>query len=93
MRERALQGMWPQLWVILSLNRGQPKGCTGPYNESGFGKTPGNTKGSWLVLGGRAALRQLDFGEGRVIENHLKDADSGETDPRIKEVGQRGTGK
>lgn len=43
--------MWPQLGMILSLHNGQPKGCSGPYNESGFGKTPGHAKGSWLVLG------------------------------------------
>lgn len=43
--------MRPRLGMILSLHNGQPNGCSGPYNESGFGKTPGNAKGNWLVLG------------------------------------------
>ena len=49
-------------------------GCPGPHNESGFGKTPGNTKCSWLILGkGEQLSDNMTLGKkSGVILSHIK---------------------
>lgn len=59
--------------MILSLLSEQHKDCPGPHNKPGFGKTPGNTKGSWLVLEkGEWPSDNMSLGKSVVILNHIE---------------------
>lgn len=51
----------------------QHKDCPGPHNKPGFGKTPGTTKGSWLVLEkGEWPSDNMSLGKSVVILNHIE---------------------
>jgi hypothetical protein len=69
------------------------QGCLWTYREASFGKTPGNTKGSCLLLGKMEALfDNLTLGRAMVSLSHIRDDQCCELrkGSRKKQVGKKG---